>query len=89
MKARSPRRGGFGVWGIGAVACVACCAGPILAVLGGLSVAGVLSSLFIGVGGLAIALVAAVGFIAVRRGRRPHSTTDAGPVPVELSKRPI
>ena len=35
---RSPARRAAGVVGLGAAACAACCAGPILAFLGGLSI---------------------------------------------------
>ena len=40
--------------GLGAAACVACCAGPILAFLGGLGIAGLASTLLIGAAGLLI-----------------------------------
>lgn len=61
---------GWELVGFGAAACVACCAGPILAFLGGLSIAGIASTWFIGISGLAIAAVAAVAYLAVRRRRQ-------------------
>jgi mercuric ion transport protein len=67
MKARSARHDGFSLLGVGAVACVACCAGPILAVLGGLSVAGLASTVFIGGAGLVIAFAALAAYVLVRR----------------------
>ena len=68
---------GLSILGLGAAACVACCAGPILAFLGGLSIAGLASTWLIGGTGLVIATAAAVGFLLVRRRRqrlpvRPH-----------------
>jgi hypothetical protein len=71
-----------------AAACVACCAGPIIAVLGGLGAAGLVSTLFIGTGGLLIAALAGVAFLAVRRRRSPASKGEPEPVPVELTRRP-
>ncbi len=67
MKQRS--KDSVSVVGIGAAACVACCAGPILALLGGVSLAGLASTLVIGLGGLAIAAVALIALLIVRRHR--------------------
>ena len=61
------KRKGLGILGFGAAACVACCIGPILAVLGAITAAGVISTLAIGAAGLAIAAVGAVAFVAVLR----------------------
>ena len=82
---------GFKVLGLGAAACAACCAGPILAFLGGLSVAGIASTWLIGGGGLIIAAAAACGFLVVRR-RRKRSACGAAPgepTPVELVARNV
>jgi hypothetical protein len=73
------RKDGFKVLGIGAATCVACCAGPILAFFGGLSLAGVLSTAFIGGAGVLIAVAAAVGYLIVRQ-RRAHSSCAVGDV---------
>jgi hypothetical protein len=79
---------GLGILGLGAAACVACCAGPILAFLGGLSLAGLASTWLIGGAGLLIAAGAALGFLLVRRRRRSAcAVTPEGPVPVELTVR--
>lgn len=80
---------GLGILGLGAAACVACCAGPILAFLGGLSLAGLASTWLIGGAGLVIAAAAAVGFLLVRRRRQRSAcaVTPDGPVPVELTAR--
>ncbi len=83
MTGTSAKRDGFGLVGLGVVACVACCAGPILALLGGLTIAGLASTLVIGVAGLVVAVMSAVAWLAVRR-RRHSSCGDGidGPVPV-------
>lgn len=75
-------KGAFSVVGIGLAACVACCAGPILAFLGGLSLAGAASSLFLGLGGLVVAVVASAAFLLLRhrRGRRRATPIEAVPV---------
>lgn len=78
---------GFSILGLGAAACVACCAGPILAFLGGLGIAGVASTLLIGAGGLLITIAAVVAFITVRRRSTACASPDDGPVPVSLSTR--
>ena len=61
------KRNGLGILGFGTAACVACCIGPILAVLGAISAAGVISTLAIGAAGLGIAAAGAVALVAVRR----------------------
>ena len=77
---------GFSMLGFGAAACVACCAGPFLAFLGGLGVAGLLSTVVIGGAGLAITIAAATAYLVVGRRR----TSCAGPetiVPVNAPSR--
>lgn len=54
---------------VGVAACVACCAGPILGVLGGLAALGLVSTLFIGAAGLVIVAGATIAFVAVKRSR--------------------
>jgi hypothetical protein len=76
----------FSVVGIGAAACVACCAGPILAFLGGLSLAGLASTAFIGAGGLAIAAGAITAFVLVRRSNTT-SATPTQPILVDAPTR--
>lgn len=92
MTAATPRkRDGFGVFGIGVAACVACCAAPIVALLGGLSLAGAVGSLFIGVSGLVVTLAAGVGYLIARRQRTRSvcSTESAEPVSVAAPVRRI
>jgi hypothetical protein len=79
------RRDGFGVIGIGAAACIACCAGPILGFLGGLGVVGLVSTILVGAGGLALTAVAVAGWIVVRRRRtcgapRQHPVAVGDPI---------
>lgn len=82
MKDRNARRHGFSLLGMGAVACVACCAGPLLAFLGGLSIAGLVSTLAIGAAGLVIAVVAGVAWIVVRHRSPSRTAGPSEPVPV-------
>lgn len=86
MKLNPTSKDGLGVIGFGAAACVACCAGPILAFLGGVSVAGLASTWLIGAGGFIIAGLAATAFLIVRhRGRRSAcAVAPTEPVPVQL-----
>ena len=76
MTGTSAKRESLGIIGIGAAACVACCAGPILAFLSGLTIAGVSSTLVIGVAGLGLAAVAAAAWLILRR-RGRHGCADA------------
>jgi hypothetical protein len=73
--------------GFAALACVACCIGPILAVLGAIFAAGLASTMFIGAAGFVVAVAAVAAFIIVRRRRTPVCATTAEPVPVALSRR--
>jgi hypothetical protein len=69
------RRSFIGVLGLGTVACVACCAGPILAFLGGLSLVGVASTFLVGTVGLAITAVPIASIVLVRRQRKSSAVT--------------
>lgn len=55
---------------VGAAACVACCAGPILAVLAAIGVSTGVGYALFGVGALAIG-VAAAAFVIIRRRPQP------------------
>jgi hypothetical protein len=70
------------VLGLGALACAACCAGPILALLGGITILGIASSYFIGVAGLAIAAAAAIGWFVLRRRRKDSCNVRQQPVSI-------
>jgi hypothetical protein len=80
-------RKGLSVVGMGAAACVACCASPILAIIGGLSLAGLASTLLIGTAGLVIAVAAVAALLVI--GRRPTDclVSDDSPAPVAAPTR--
>lgn len=87
---RKPKsRDGLGVLGVGVVACVACCAGPLLAFFGGLSLVGLASTLFVAAGGLLVAAVAAVAFIVARRRRPVACEPSPDVVPVSAPTRKV
>ena len=71
-------------FGLAAVACAACCIGPILGTLGAIAALGLAVSILVGVGGLIIAAVVAASFALIRRGRRRTCAAASEPVPVEL-----
>lgn len=77
---------GAGILGLGAAACAACCAGPILGVLAAAGVLTVAAYLTAGAIGLTIALLASVWFIRRKRARRTCDA-PAGSIPVELVAR--
>lgn len=83
-----PTKGSFGIVGIGAAACSACCADPILAILGGATIAGVAGTMFVGVASLLVAVVAAVTYVVVRRRRTIACTVANTPVPVTFTTKP-
>jgi hypothetical protein len=76
--------------GLGALACIPCCVGPIIAVLGAITTLGVASTVLIGVAGLVIAAGAIVAAVIVLRQRARGASCEMGtdgvddPVPVEL-----
>lgn len=80
----SSKKENAAIVGVGAVACAACCAGPIIGFLGALGLlAGV--ALF---GTVGLAAAAIVLLILVRRRRRQSAvciTTDATSVAVEIT----
>lgn len=84
MSATSPTHATKAVVGIGAGACVACCIGPIVALLGALAALGVVATFLLGAAGLLIAAASLVALVAVRRRR---ATPSAEPVPVGLTHR--
>jgi hypothetical protein len=72
--------------GFAAIACVACCIGPMLGVLGSIAALGAVSTVFIGVAGFALALAAIATFIVVRRRRANSCATDTDPVAIKLTR---
>jgi hypothetical protein len=79
-------KAGLGVLGVGAVACAACCAGPVLGFLAATGIATVLGAVVFGVVGLVVVLaVAAV--LYQRRRRRAQRCAPTGAVPVDVPQR--
>lgn len=82
-KTRRPwQLAGAGALAVGA--CAVCCAGPVLAVLGGLSVASLAAAVWIPA--LAVVAVAAVAGVAwlLRKRRRTTCAAPTGPVDVGM-----
>jgi hypothetical protein len=78
-----PPRGILGTGAAAVGACAACCAGPILAVLGGLSFASVVGAMWIPA--LAVATAATLAAIAwVLRRRRRVDACHADDAPLDL-----
>jgi hypothetical protein len=65
------RRESAGILGFGAVACVACCAGPMLAFVGGLAAVSLGVAVLIGSVGVALGAIGVLAFVTWRRTRRP------------------
>jgi membrane associated rhomboid family serine protease len=82
---RRARKHGLSVLGM-AAACVACCASPILAIIGGLGLAGLASTLLVGATGLVIA-VAIAALLVVGRRRKDCLVADDSPAPVAAPTR--
>jgi hypothetical protein len=83
---KQARTDGLSILGVGTAACVACCAGPILAILGGLSLAGLASTLLIGTTGL-VAAAALAPLLVTRRRRNNCPVSDDSPTPVDAPTR--
>lgn len=78
----TPKRGGTGrILGLGALACIACCIGPILGLLSAIGIATTAGTLTFGVAGLAIGLLA----IPVLRKHRRRTPTCATPLDHEVA----
>ena len=77
-------RQGFGVLGVGAAACAACCAGPVIAFLAAASVGTLIGIALFGVAGLAVAVIAGLAFLRRRRvaGNAPME------VPITVGRKP-
>jgi hypothetical protein len=79
---RAVRRRGFGVVGLGAAACAACCVGPILGVLGGIGALSLGAGSTLGLlAGVLVLTVGVVGFVVWRRRRNPSC---AAPLPQQV-----
>ena len=83
----TPRRNGPSILGVGVAACLACCAGPLLAFLSGLGLAGLASTLMLGAAGLAITAIAIVAILVVRRQRTNCAVPADDPGAVQAPTR--
>ena len=78
-------RQGFGVLGVGAAACAACCAPPLIAFLAAASIGTLIGVALFGAIGLTVLVVAAFAYMRRRRAYRNY--IDA-PVAVSLGRKP-
>jgi hypothetical protein len=78
---------GAGILGLGAAACAACCAGPILGVIAAAGFLTAAAYVAVGVIGLAIAVPFAVWTIRRRRAKAACEVPPS-PTPVEMGSRP-
>jgi hypothetical protein len=81
----STRRDRAAVVGVGAAACAACCAGPILGLLAAIGLTGAAATFVFGASALVVAGVAV--FIVLRHRSRARSCAT-GVEPVEVSLAP-
>ena len=72
------------ILGVGAVACAACCAGPILALLAAIGLGTAAGFALFGTLAVVIGIVVALLVILRRRRRTDCSPVEAEPVPVTL-----
>ena len=82
----SNKRDDASVVAVGAAACVACCVGPILAVLAAIGIGTAASGLLFGAIGLVVAAIVTILLVGRRRRRAAGCAATAEPVPVALSK---
>lgn len=88
MTGTSEKRSPLGVLGVGVAACAACCAGPLLAFLGGATIAGLAGTVFVRATGVVVAMLAAIAFVTVRRRQQQSACATGESVPVTISVRP-
>jgi hypothetical protein len=76
-------KAGVGLVGVGAAACAACCAGPILGFLAATGIASVLGAVIFGAVGLVTVVVVSAVLWQRRRHRQKQCTPVTGPELVE------
>lgn len=83
----SGRKDGAALVGVGAAACAACCAGPILGFLAAIGIGAAAGLAVFGAGAFVVG-AAIAGFMIVRRRRRPASCAPVGfeHTPVEFTQ---
>lgn len=89
MNAPTPQpRRGWRTLGLAGAACVACCAGPILAAVGGIGAVGSFAAWLLWPTAGAAVAIATVAAVLILRRRQPDEADSSGPVPVDLSAHP-
>lgn len=76
---------GVGMLGVGAAACAACCAPPVIAFLAAASVGTLIGVALFGMLGLTVAVVAVLAYTQRQRARR---NVAESPVPVSVGRKP-
>lgn len=76
-----------GLFGFAAAACVACCAGPFLAAIGGIAALGAIATVTFGVAALTVAGVAITALVIARRRLRPSTAGEPQPVEMGATRR--
>lgn len=75
------------LFGFAAAACVACCAGPFLAAIGGIAALGAIGTSAFGVAAAAVAGLAIVVLVIVRSRRKVRAQPKSQPVELEVTRR--
>jgi len=78
----SPKKETAALVGVGAVACVACCSGPILAVLAAIGLGTAVGFALYGIGAIVVGAIAIA--VVLHRRRRRAVTCDATVEPVAV-----
>lgn len=73
--------------GFAAAACVACCAGPFLAAIGGIAALGAIGTSAFGVAAAAVAGFAIVLLATVRSRKKIRAQTESHPVELGVTRR--
>lgn len=81
------RKEGFPIIGMAAAACAACCAGPLVALLGGITILGVGAAIFVGAGALVVTVAVAATVVLARRSRLASCSPEPSEMPVALPTR--
>lgn len=82
---KGDKREGLGILGVGAAACAACCAGPILGFLAAIGLTTAAGVAVFGIVGLVLLVPGTLWLL--RRQRQTACAVPSAPVPVELGRR--
>ena len=75
------------LFGFAATACVACCAGPFLAAIGGIAALGAIGTTAFGLAALAVASVTITALVVIRRRLRLRARPKAQPVEFRAARQ--